>query len=167
MRILFIYISLVIVFISLGCNEDSFSQTVEVNLPIHEPLPALSLHIRTGDTTGIARLGLSYGILENEPLENPPGEIRLFRNGDLIGSSTVETNQGQFGLTEIALTTAVDASLSTYQLTGELQGYPTVSVEQVMPTPVNLTDQIYTVDGGINSEGETVDEITLTIADED
>lgn len=153
--------------IMAACDADSFSQTVDIPFPEHEPLPALSLNLRSGDSVAYALLNISRGILD-EPIENDSrmATTELYRDDVLIGTRSYPLGQttGTFE-TSMNLTERIREEEATYRLVGKIDGFPDAVATQVMPDAAMFSEVEYTRDGALDNEGFRVDEITLKLED--
>jgi len=150
-----------------ACDDDSFSQTVDIPFPEHEPLPALSLNLRSGDSLAYALLNLSRGIID-EPVENDTrvATTELYRDDVLIGTRSYPLSQELSTFeTVMTLTEPIRDEETNYRLVGKIDGFPDAVATQVMPAAALFSDVEYTRDGALDNDGFRVDEVTFKLED--
>ncbi|MEL7159689.1 MAG: DUF4249 family protein [Bacteroidota bacterium] len=150
-----------------ACDEDSFSQVVDIPLPDHDPLPALSLFLQARDTVAYPLLGISRGILEEPDFSTyREGIIELYRNDVLIARDTQNANASfSFRRELLPLATPVSTEAATFRLVGLVEGFEPVEAIQEMPAPPVIDAIEYEEDGAIDQEGFRVDELNFDIID--
>ncbi|MEM1358308.1 MAG: DUF4249 domain-containing protein [Bacteroidota bacterium] len=166
MRSFFLYLLfLPILFTIAACDEDSFSQVVNIPIPEHEPLPVLSLNLQTGDTLAKALLGVSRGILDEfDENDNRGAKLELYQDDVLIGMGSYGVSSGRFWQ-GMQLSEPITGNAATYRLVGQLEGFEPVEATQAMPTVPVFENVRYTRDGAIDSEGFRVDEVEFDLID--
>lgn len=165
MRSLFPYLLLSLLLTIAACDEDSFSQVVNIPIPDHDPLPVLSLNLQVGDTLAEALLGVSRGILDEfDENDNRGANVELYQDDVLIGTGSFTVSSGPFWQ-GMELSEPITTSASTYRLVGQVQGFDPVEATQVMPTVPVFESVSYTPDGAIDSEGFRVDEVEFDLID--
>lgn len=164
MRHLIIF-SLGLLFLAASCDDDSFSQTVNIPIPEHDPLPALSLDLRSGDSIAYVRLALSRGILEDATASSLSAAIELYRDDILLAEFEAPLGTTDGATNAVPLPEVLTEEVATYRLVGTVAGFDPVEAIQEMPTVPDFTVISYEPDGGIDAGGYRVDEITLDIVD--
>ncbi len=144
-----------------SCDENRFSQVVDVEIPEHEPRIAVSADYDPSSNDFIIGVYESQSILSQEEssfITN--ASIQLTSNGTDILAETVE----DFGL--------YYGTISTHPAPGEeiellvsADGLATVSAKQTIPSVPDLGKIEYTVDGTVDLYGEKVDLLAVTIPD--
>lgn len=157
--------ALALILLVFSCDEDSFSQTVEIPIPEHEPLPVLSLDLRAMDSVIYSRLGLSRGILEENRVSDLVGTVELFRDGTLLGSITSPLGSTDGQTSTFALPAPIGAEGGEYRLVGNIAGFPQVEATQTMPAAPVFSVVSYEEDGTIDAGGYRVDELVIDITD--
>ncbi len=150
-----------------ACDADSFSQTVDIPFPEHEPLPALSLNLRSGDSLAYALLNISRGIID-EPIENDNRMVttELYRDDVLIGTRSYPLSQeGSPSETAMTLSERIRGEETTYRLVGKVDGFPDAVATQIMPDGALFSEVEYTRDGALDNDGFRVDEVTFKLED--
>jgi len=169
MRSLLLCVFLILIFFASACNEDSFSQIVDIPIPEHEPLPAMTLALQAGDTAAYARLGLSRGILEDVDFDDQRlATLELYQDDILIGTTVRSLAQDAFGrnVPPMPITTPINGEPATYRLVGTVDGFAPVTATQVMPPVPSIENLAYEADGAIDTEGFRVDELIFDLVDE-
>ncbi|WP_020569976.1 DUF4249 family protein [Neolewinella persica] len=159
-----IYLSLIIVFLASSCDEDSFSQTVDIPIPEHEPLPALTLDLRSGDTIANSVLDLSRGILEEADQTIGNKQVELYRDDVLIAASDPNSQSVRFF--DLMLAAPIGTEEATYRLVGKIDGFTEVEATQIMPVIPEFTLISYEPEGAIDIDGFRTDEIILDLEDD-
>lgn len=159
-----IYLSLATILLASSCDEDSFSQTVDIPIPEHEPLPALTLDLRSGDTIANTILDLSRGILEEEDRTFGNKTVELYRNDVLLAAS--DPNSTAIRSFNLALETPIGTEAATYRLVGMIDGFPEVDATQEMPAQPDFTLVSYEPQGAIDIDGFRTDEIVFDLMDD-
>lgn len=153
----------VLLFTSTGCDEDSFSQVVEVEVPEHKSSIVLNGIWNSQDTLLQLVVSNSLSILDDDEFTVPQdADVKLFKDNTLLGN--LAFNQQTFKY-EYALDTPLGSSVATYRIEAAFDDYDPVSVEQEMPGTVELTEVKYEKEGTIDPSGEKVDEYTITFSD--
>jgi hypothetical protein len=159
-----IYFSLAIVFLASSCDEDSFSQTVDIPIPEHEPLPALTLDLRSGDSIANTVLDLSRGILDEDNPTFGNKTVELYRNDVLLAAS--DPNSTAIRFFNLILTEPINTEPATYRLVGMIDGFPEVEATQEMPAQPDFTLISYEPEGAIDIDGFRTDEIVIDLMDD-
>jgi len=169
MRYQIITLALALITLASACDEDSFSQVVNIPIPEHESLPALTVDMRSGDTAVYARLALSRGILEEPQATDKSAKIEVFRDGELYLEQTYPLDNTNGSNLRLALpeggSDTIPAGPTDYRVVATIDGFAAVESSQVMPTSADFSLVSYEPDGAIDSEGFRVDEIILDIND--
>ncbi len=151
----------------LGCDEDFFAPVVTIDVPVHDPKPALRLIAETGASELGALVTNSKGILapDTDYGSYPDAIVELYRNGTLFTALTyVEDGSGDTHTAALA-EALPDQPGDVYVLEAKLPGFDAVRAEQVMPPKPIVTDIEYTLNGTIDEFGERVNELKVDIQD--
>ncbi|MCF8244630.1 MAG: DUF4249 domain-containing protein [Saprospiraceae bacterium] len=156
--------------IALGlasCGGDKFSQVVEIDLPEHVPMLSVSAEFSNVDTMLLANVGTTW------PTTDQPADptvkdatVRIYENGTLwreLVYNTSNNGTGRYDWTGNANFVA-DGS-TVYRLEVTAPGFETVFAEQKMPKVVEILSLKYMIEGGVNPDGEKVDELTFEFQD--
>ncbi|PHI20298.1 hypothetical protein CEQ90_08925 [Lewinellaceae bacterium SD302] len=161
-----LYIMAIVLSVVSSCGDDPFSQISEIELPEHEPLTAMSLHLVAGDSLMNPYLGQSREITGEEPRTGPDGSLTLFQNGAEVASGTYTTGSDRASGFELIATNKIEALPGdVFQLDGIVGDFGTATSAQVMPAPANIEFISYTVDGGLSIDGDRVDELIVDVTD--
>lgn len=158
-------LAIALITLASACNEDSFSQIVDIPFPEHEPLPALSVDMRSGDTLIYARLALSRSVLDNTESSDKTASLEFYRNGEsfLQRSFPLRTTDGDN--MEFRLPDSLPVGPENYRIVATVEGFEPVEAIQEMPAAADFNLVSYEPDGAIDSDGFRVDEITLDLID--
>lgn len=159
-----IFLSLALIFMASACDEDSFSQTVNIPIPEHEPLPALTLDLRSGDSVANTVLNLSWGILEERDRSIGNKAVELYRDDVLIGGS--DPNSQSVRTFDLILEDPIGTGAATYRLVGKIDGFMAVEATQMMPSVPEFTLVSYEPEGAIDIDGYRTDEIIVDLTDD-
>ncbi|KAA3635914.1 MAG: hypothetical protein DWQ02_09115, partial [Bacteroidetes bacterium] len=97
-NIFFLLAALIVASFS-SCDEDTFSQVVEVEIPDHQSSIVLNGIWSTQDSTLELLVTTSLSILDTEAFTIPQAaEINLFTNGSLLGSLNYDEDIAQYSL---------------------------------------------------------------------
>ncbi|HMQ47909.1 MAG TPA: DUF4249 domain-containing protein [Saprospiraceae bacterium] len=145
-----------------ACDEDSFSQVVEVDIPEHESKLVFNALVNSSDTTISVLLSSSQGIL-SDPLYSvfANGQVRLLKDGVLVENLSFDADNSLKFITNGVL----ELGQGLYRLEAEVDGYPAIAAEQEMPKPVEINKAIYEPRGAITPDGDRADEIQVTFTD--
>lgn len=161
-----IIIGLVTTVLISSCGDDAFSQIAEIELPEHQPRTVMSLHLVAGDQMMNPYIGQSREITEDEVANGPDGTLKLYQNGVEIANGEYATGANRIsGFELIADNPVATAPGDVFQLDGVVGELGTATATQVMPTPPNINLISYTIDGGLNLDGDRVDELIVDIID--
>lgn len=149
-----------------SCEDDAFSQVSNIELPAHKPLAALSLHLSAKDTVAYPYLGVSRGIIEDEPAEGPAGRISLMQNDIEIASTEIITgaNRSEPYKLQFAEPLTINTG-DIFKLNGAVDGFDIATATQIMPAPAQVEVVSYTRDGALDSDGERKNELLIDIID--
>jgi hypothetical protein len=152
-----------------GCGDDPFSQVSTVNIPEHERLPAISLHLVAGDSVLRPGLDLSRGIVDNSFSDQRLGTLQLFKNGTESFNFSGISVGGALPEDLVFRAEQADAFLGEegdqYELTATIEGLATATATQRMPGAPVVTEVEFIPEGGIDTDGDPLDEITFTLSD--
>lgn len=150
-----------------GCDGDSFSQVTTIELPEHEPKPALRLQLRAGETSASMLLSNSKGILDPESSYRvyPDATVQLFKNGSLMADFVFDEDESMHHA-EFAQPMASRAG-DVYIVEATAPGFEPVSATQVMPPQPIITRAVFRREGTIDSNGDRVDELVVDLEDQE
>ena len=148
-----------------ACGEDPFSTTVELDIPEHEPLPVLSVDLRSGDSVLYAAVGFSYGILDNPVIPVTQPILTLRKGEELLLQQPVDQLSVIRGGISLPLPDRIADEPGTYTASLEYPGFEVVTATQQMPPPPVVSNVSYEADGTINQEGYIADEIEFDLQD--
>jgi len=156
-----IILGLFAVFAFSSC-EDFFEQTVEVDVPEHNPVLAVTANFTDRDSSLRVFVSHTVGILDSErPSYISDATVELFKNGELLHTFVYETN-GSYWMRNI---TPLGNEIAKYTLKISAPNYESVEAIQTMPTVAELTSVSYEEDGTLDEFGERVNEVTLNFND--
>lgn len=161
--LIFLFFSFLLI---TSCGEDSFSTTVDIPLPKHDPLPAISLDIRTGDTTVFTRVSLSRGIVDQAVPVSVEPTLTLLRNGAEILSTPIQMPNSDGQTAEFLLQDSINNEEAIYELELDFPGFDQATAVQRMPSSPIVSNLDYEEDGAIDTEGFRVDKIEFDLADD-
>lgn len=143
-----------------SCKKDRFTQVLEVDLPEHQSILAVTSHLSTQDTTLLSWVSSTLGALEGENFGvYPDAQVQLFKNGNLIQNFNFNSDTKYHEIPNFMGLEATD--LATYTMEVEVDGFDKVTASQKMPFPVAVSNATYTPLGTINEEAEERDEIII------
>lgn len=146
-----------------SCDEDSFSQVVEIDIPPHESLPVLVSGLNAGDTLVSVLISRSKGVLEAGPYELPSDAVvRLLRNGQELARPVFNPASKHY---EIRLAEPLPAGDASYRIEAQLTGSALVFAEQEMPRPPAVAHMELRKRGTVTAGGSRADEIIIDIDD--
>ena len=148
-----------------ACDEDSFSQIVDIELPEHESKPVLNMQVIAGDRTLETLVSLSKGILDTGNFELPkPVLVEFFKNGSPIGDFDFYHDILKY---EAYLQDDhIDSTAgNVYRLEATVPHYEKVYAEQVMPIAPLITGASFELEGTISPDGDRVDELIVELDD--
>ncbi|MGB3801285.1 MAG: DUF4249 domain-containing protein [Lewinella sp.] len=151
-----------------ACGDDPFQQVVDIELPYHEPAPAVSVELVAGDTVVRHFVARSYGTQDERPEEDLAYELVLYRNDAEIlrhGGSTNDFNQYDSTRANITLKPALDSVPARYRVEVNVAGLGSASANEVMPRQPVARVVSFERDGALSSDGERVDAVRLAITD--
>ena len=160
-NILFLLLSLIAL---SSCGEDFFNQVVDIDIPEHEPLLAVSGHFRAQDTTLTVFVSRSAGILDPvnfDTLEVAGATVEVLKDGEAF-QTLPNVGSGYFRLN---LEDQLGAGLHTYSLEVRAPGYGEAKAWQTMPAPVPIQDAVYEAEGGIDPDGNKVNTLSVEFED--
>ena len=149
-----------------SCDEDSFSQIVEIEIPEHESRPVLKMQLMAGEDNPQTLLSLSKGILDDEEFELPEdARVTLFQDGAELAQLEYYDDLYKY---EAFLDEGIPSTAGVnYRLEAEVPGFETVFADQVMPAVPNVPKVTWEREGAITPDGDRVDEIVITIVDDE
>ena len=150
--------------VASGCGENFFNQIVEIDIPEHEPVLAVTAHFKAQDTTLTVFLSRSAGVLDPVILDTvriEDAEITVLRDG-APWQTVPAVGGGQFHL---VLGETIGDAPHTYTLRVAATGYEPVEAYQTMPSPVSILNAEYKVGGGISPDGEKVNTLSVEFQD--
>lgn len=147
----------------VSCSEDFFDSVVEVDIPEHTPILAVTSYIGDQDSFIQVYVGSTVGVLENEePKVISAAKVELLKNGTLLHDVPYDENFGFHTLRDITPLGNGDAE---YTLRVSATGFESVEAVQRMPQPVAITEIEFEEDGIIDDEGERLNRITIEWTD--
>ena len=147
-----------------SCGEGFFNQIVEIDIPEHEPVLAVSAHFQTQDTTLTVFVSRSAGILDPVLLDTVSIEgasVVVLRDG-AAWQTLPDVGQGFF---RTNLGNQLGTDIYTYSLRVTAPGYEPVEAHQTMPKQVKIIEADYKAEGGVSPGGDKVN--TLSVAFQD
>jgi len=153
-----------LIILASSCDEDTFTSVVEIEIPEHSPLPAVTCSFKAGDTyieTFVSKSQQITGEPDFEIVDN--AEVRFFKNDNLW--ETVDFHEGaqKYILSGVG---PVPADGATYRLEVLVPGFETVTATQTMPAAPTIQNLNFTEDGGVDLYGDRVNKVTLDIVDQ-
>ena len=146
-----------------GCDEDTFSQVVEIEIPEHKESIVLNGLWTSQDSTLELLVSNSLSILDNADYTIPDdADVKLFKDGALWNNLILSEATFKYSL---ALDSPLGNELATYRIEAGFGTYDPVFVEQTMPGTVLIKEASYEQDGTIDPTGEKVDEFSITFDD--
>jgi hypothetical protein len=150
-------------FLTTSCDEEFFSQVVEVEVPEHESLTVLNALWTSQDTLLELLVSNSLSILDQEDFTVPDdADVQLFKNDNLVGAFILNNESFKY---EILLNDPLGNASGTYKIEAKVTGYNPISVEQTMPGLVEIENATFEKEGAVDPTGEKVDEYTVTFND--
>ena len=145
-----------------ACSEDFFESTVEIEIPEHIPILAVSGVLTEGydSIRFLVTTSRSINDLSNpKPLEG--ANIQLFKDGNLLPAFS---NNGEFF--ETVLNPSDLEPGSTYKLEVEHPDFESVSSTQIMPEKTKIDSFIFEKDGTLDEFGDISDELIIEFTDD-
>ncbi|MFZ2901115.1 MAG: DUF4249 domain-containing protein [Saprospiraceae bacterium] len=146
-----------------GCS-DFFNQIVDIDIPEHEPVLAVSGHFRAQDSTLTVYVSRSVGILDPVAFDTIAIEgasVTVLRDGQ-PWQTLPDKGAGYYRLN---LDGPLGDSPSTYSLRVSAPGYSDATAEQTMPSKVDITSTAYQPEGGVNPDGLKTNTLTVEFQD--
>lgn len=160
-----IILALSLLTLTSSCDEDSFSQTVDIPIPEHDPLPAITLDLRSGDTSIYHRLALSRGILDQDDRTTRNMQVEVFKGETLLAEQRFQSDNSNGETNVIELPIPISDEMANYRVVATVEGFAPVEATQQMPSKAEYTLVSYEPDGAIDSEGYRVDELEIDLVD--
>lgn len=162
-KLTYIFSFFILLVLATACDEDQFTNVVEIDIPEHTPLPAVSASFNNQDTSIQVFVSKSQAITGNAEFEVvKDADVRIFKNGTLWQEPTFVDTLNKYSTANLP---AIGNDNATYRLEVDVPGFETVSASQIMPSSVSISDLNVVENGTINSFGERSHEITLNITD--
>ena len=163
-------IQLVTVFLSIvfwsGCDEDSFTPVVEIDIPPHESRLAVSGYLYDTDTVVQLLVRKSLGILASSTVTDTVDapNVQLQRNGVSLGTfqKSFSFNKGLFDLSQ---TQGFGNNTELYTCKVSAAGLPNVSATMRMPSRVPIAEMSYVRNGTTDPDGKKRDLLSITFDD--
>lgn len=156
-KLLYIALMLSLYCFNTACDEDSFTQVVEVEIPDHESAIAVNALFSDMDTSLQMLVSNSLGILDPATHSTmKEATVKLYEGNALIREFQFNENNYRFEAPMIQ-----PSQGSVYRIEVDAPNYKSVFAEQEMPVVVEILDVEVTKDGGISGDGDRVDEILL------
>lgn len=150
--------------LAMACGD--LSQVVDIPLPEHEPLPAVTVDLRSGDTAVYARVALSRGVLDPETATDLTAWLALTRDGEPVVEREIALDRSDGRTSELPLPAALPGAAADYRLSVRVGGFQEVTAEQRMPAPFTYRLVSYEADGAVDADGYRVDEMKLDLDDD-
>lgn len=146
-----------------ACDEDSFSQVVEIEIPEHESSIVLNGVWSSQDITLRLLVSSSLGIIGSTEFTYPQDAIvQLYKDGNLTGDLVFNP---QNKLYELAFNDILGEEESTYKIEAQFGNLKAVSAEQEMPPKVEIKSVEYEKEGAIGEFGEKMDKHIVSFVD--
>lgn len=145
-----------------GCDEGSFSQVVDVEIPKHDPKLAIKCTIAEGDT--LLECLVSHSLKIDDPSNFrliDDATVLLFRDGVLFAEMEYDT----FTKTYREYLTMPFIAEGTYRLEVSAPEFETESAIQESPTLVPIQEIRFEEDGAILADGERGHQIDVIWSD--
>ncbi len=151
--------------ILVSCN-DFFEQVVEVEIPEHTPVLAVTSELKAGDTTIQVWVNRSVGVLEPDTgateVENALVEIYRGTERLHVIPFVDHTNTPFYRLD---LSNPFKAEAGEYVLKVSAPGFETVKGQMAFPSEVSIIEASYLEDGALDEQGGVADKVSLTFQD--
>ena len=166
----FIYTCFLVLFVIAfnSCDGDSFSQVVEIDVPVHDPRPVLELQVEAGQERELGLLLTnSKGILDPESTYDIPrdAEVVMYRNSEVFAN--LAFSEQTFRYEAFLDDPFPDQGGDTYLLEVNLPAFGLVQVSQTMPVKPMVENATYEREGTIDPGGSRVDELIVDIVDQE
>lgn len=156
-NLLFIALMFALFFFATACDEDSFTQVVEVEIPSHESSIVMNALFSNLDTSLQLLVSNSLGILDpatHSSMSN--ASVRLYQDNSLYQEFQFNNQNYRF---ETNLVQPLSGSI--YRIEVDAPNYKSIAAEQEMPAAVELLEVELRDDGAISGDGDRVDEILV------
>lgn len=157
--------ALALLIASLTACTDRFEQVVEIDLPEHESLLAVSTILLSNQVALPVLVSNSRGVLDTFGFNSfPDASVRLTKGGDEVGDFDYESPTSLF---VAVLEDSLGNDPNTYTLEVAQKDYPTATATQQMPTMPQIGEVDINEDGTlVEGGGGRLDEIIVEIADQ-
>lgn len=157
------FISLIMAAINFSsCDEDAFSQVVDIEIPEHQSSIVLNGFWFSQDTAVSLLVTNSLSILDNEDYTIPEdAAVKLYKNDQLVGQLDFD----ELAYYYLTLDDSLGTEMATYKIEASFGDYKPVTVEQTMPGLVTIKEASFEADGTFDPTGEKVDEFSITFND--
>lgn len=146
-----------------SCNENSFSQVVEIDIPPHEPALSVRALFQQNDDRLSLLLTDSRGIIEATPFEvQKEAVVQLFENEQPLPVFSYNTSTSRF---TAPIPNGFGQTETVYRLEISAPNFKTIQATQTMPRPISILAGKYTPNGTFSSEGDKVDAIEIEFQD--
>jgi hypothetical protein len=165
MKRLIFFISILSLALFPSCDEDSFQQTVDIDLPEHESKLAITA-IFEQDSLLRAYVSNSVGVLESFDDKVDGASFKLFENGNWVSTfEYVDNSYDGFYRDPLNLENLLEPG-NTYKIEVSHPVYGNVIAAQVMPSSPKIDSVKYTIGGTIDPiDGYEMDEVLLYYSD--
>jgi hypothetical protein len=146
-----------------GCGE-FFNQIVDVDIPEHEPLLAVSAHFQAQDTALTVFVSRSVGILDPVQLDTvtvPGAAVTVLRDGE-VWQTLAPSGSGFF---RVELGEALGDGAHTYTVRATAPGFEAAEGRQAMPTPPSILNAAIVRLGGVDENGTKVNTLDVEFQD--
>ncbi len=151
-----------------ACGDDPFRQVVDIELPNHDPAPAISVELVAGDSIVRHSVARSYGTQDERTEEELHYEMVLYRDDAEVlrhGGTTQDFTDPSTNPSNLVLPAPVDSMPARYRIEVNIPGLGSASSEEMMPTRPNARVVRFEREGALSPDGERVDALSLEISD--
>jgi len=157
----FLFVSSLLWFTS--CGEDAFTQVAKIDLPEHKSALAINAHFDAGETDLEVYVSHSLSILDSSSYQLiNDAKVELYKNGNFFYELNPINDKGFYNRLDAD---PLGVEEATYRLEISAPNYNAVVAEQTMPSAINISNVEFNPGGSINFDGETADELLITIDD--
>ncbi len=160
-KLFWLYLLLIALFTG-GCNENSFQQVVEIEIPDHDPKLVLYAEVRAiSSVENRVYASASRRIDSKLPEMNISGvEISFYQDERWVQTLPFVEKSGYFSLTNVSFTPDI-----VHKVVVTAPGFETVFAEQILPSIVPISKLQYFKQSFLDESGDKNDEVWVTIND--
>jgi hypothetical protein len=152
-----------------SCNEDSFSQVVNIDPPVFDKQMTLHLFLSDTDSLNVVQLGQNFGILESVPSQNwflSGGNIEIFENNQSILKYDESNDLGNISYNTLVPIGLLQAG-KKYELKATHPSFESVTATQIMPSLLVIDSVRFRANAGISNDpdGSKLEAIDVFIKD--